>query len=46
MLRIGGPVEVVGLGHDGSTVATGWRCSGKSLIEAAAGDNAACCSGA
>ena len=40
-LRVGEPVEVVGLGRHVSTVATGLETFGKSLAEAEAGDNAA-----
>jgi len=40
-LRIGDPVEVVGLGPTLSTVATGLETFGKSLDTAEAGDNAA-----
>src|SRR5262249_28134588 len=40
-LRVGDPVEVVGLGPTLSTVATGLETFGKSLAEAEAGDNAA-----
>ncbi|GGM63533.1 elongation factor Tu [Micromonospora sonchi] len=40
-LRIGDPVEVVGLGPTLSTVATGLETFGKSLATAEAGDNAA-----
>ena len=40
-LRVGEPVEVVGLGRHVSTVATGLETFGKSLPEAEAGDNAA-----
>ncbi|MFI5892536.1 elongation factor Tu [Actinoplanes sp. NPDC051513] len=40
-LRIGEPVEVVGLGETISTVATGMETFGKSLAQAEAGDNAA-----
>ncbi|MFC4110897.1 elongation factor Tu [Micromonospora zhanjiangensis] len=41
ILRIGDPVEVVGLGPTLSTVATGLETFGKSLATADAGDNAA-----
>ncbi|MFE9202482.1 elongation factor Tu [Micromonospora sp. NPDC007230] len=41
VLRVGGPVEVVGLGPTLSTVATGLETFGKSLATAEAGDNAA-----
>ena len=40
-LRIGDPVEVVGLGPTLSTVATGLETFGRTLAEAEAGDNAA-----
>jgi elongation factor Tu len=40
-LRVGDPVEVVGLGETLATVATGLETFGKSLAEAEAGDNAA-----
>ncbi|MFB9237536.1 elongation factor Tu [Plantactinospora siamensis] len=40
-LRVGDPVEVVGLGPTLSTVATGLETFGKSLATAEAGDNAA-----
>jgi elongation factor Tu len=40
-LRVGDPVEVVGLGPTLSTVATGLEMFGKSLERAEAGDNAA-----
>ncbi|GAA0798133.1 elongation factor Tu [Spirilliplanes yamanashiensis] len=40
-LRVGDPVEVVGLGDTIATVATGLETFGKSLAEAEAGDNAA-----
>jgi elongation factor Tu len=40
-LRVGEPVEVVGLGETISTVATGLETFGKSLPTAEAGDNAA-----
>jgi elongation factor Tu len=40
-LRVGEPVEVVGLGPTVSTVATGLEMFGKSLEQAEAGDNAA-----
>ncbi|MCW3816052.1 elongation factor Tu [Micromonospora sp. DR5-3] len=40
-LRVGNPVEVVGLGPTLSTVATGLETFGKSLATAEAGDNAA-----
>jgi elongation factor Tu len=40
-LRVGDPVEVVGLGPTLSTVATGLETFGKSLAEAEAGDDAA-----
>jgi elongation factor Tu len=40
-LRVGEPVEVVGLGPAMSTVATGLETFGKSLDQAEAGDNAA-----
>ena len=40
-LRVGDPVEVVGLGPTLATVATGLEMFGRSLAEAAAGDNAA-----
>jgi elongation factor Tu len=40
-LRVGDPVEVVGLGDTISTVATGLETFGKSLPTAEAGDNAA-----
>jgi elongation factor Tu len=40
-LRVGDPVDVVGLGPTLSTVATGLETFGKSLSEAEAGDNAA-----
>ncbi len=40
-LRVGEPVEVVGLGPTLSTVATGLETFGKSLDRAEAGDNAA-----
>jgi elongation factor Tu len=41
MLRVGEPVEVVGLGPTVSSVATGLEMFGKSLDAAQAGDNAA-----
>jgi elongation factor Tu len=41
MLRVGDPVEVVGLGPTVSSVATGLEMFGKSLEAAQAGDNAA-----
>ena len=41
MLRVGEPVEVVGLGPTIATVATGLETFGKSLPTAEAGDNAA-----
>jgi elongation factor Tu len=41
MLRIGEPVEVVGLGPTVASVATGLETFGKSLASAEAGDNAA-----
>ncbi|MFC7549343.1 elongation factor Tu [Plantactinospora sp. GCM10030261] len=40
-LRVGAPVEVVGLGETLATVATGLETFGKSLAVAEAGDNAA-----
>ena len=40
-LTVGEPVEVVGLGHTLSTVATGLETFGRSLAEAQAGDDAA-----
>ena len=40
-LKVGDPVEVVGLGPTFATVATGLEMFGKSLAEAEAGDNAA-----
>ncbi|GAB1640903.1 elongation factor Tu [Krasilnikovia sp. MM14-A1259] len=40
-LRVGDPVEVVGLGPTLSTVATGLESFGRTLAEAEAGDNAA-----
>ena len=40
-LRVGDPVEVVGLGPTLATVATGLEMFGRSLAEAEAGDNAA-----
>ncbi|GAB7037922.1 MULTISPECIES: elongation factor Tu [Catenuloplanes] len=40
-LRLGEPVEVVGLGESIQTVATGMETFGKSLLAAEAGDNAA-----
>ncbi len=40
-LRVGDPVEVVGLGDTLATVATGLETFGRSLAEAEAGDNAA-----
>ena len=40
-LRLGEPVEVVGLGESIPTVATGLETFGKSLLAAEAGDNAA-----
>jgi elongation factor Tu len=40
-LRVGDPVEVVGLGPTVSTVATGLETFGKSLAQAEAGDDAA-----
>ncbi|MDP9791900.1 elongation factor Tu [Catenuloplanes nepalensis] len=40
-LRLGEPVEVVGLGEPITTVATGMETFGKSLLAAEAGDNAA-----
>ncbi|MDR7278219.1 elongation factor Tu [Catenuloplanes atrovinosus] len=40
-LRLGEPVEVVGLGEPIATVATGLETFGKSLLAAEAGDNAA-----
>jgi elongation factor Tu len=40
-LRVGEPVEVVGLGPTVATVATGLETFGKSLLSAEAGDNAA-----
>ncbi|GAA1855960.1 elongation factor Tu [Asanoa iriomotensis] len=40
-LKVGDPVEVVGLGDTLTTVATGLETFGKSLVTAEAGDNAA-----